>query len=195
MGIDPSDRQVTELIDRYNKWRRVYQYAGKGRLAPDEPDWENGRLYFRRGYPYPDWTAYIIESDTDENFRVLHASTERRNTPIESLQAVFSRIEDAGKFIIYETVTDLRADCRMQSTTRKWRAQGLDPNVEKVMISDKQAKYILRSDPKVYFIAYSGGIQPYNHILPISYDELDAVLLEDFPENVTSRLAAESNLS
>jgi hypothetical protein len=191
MTIDVSDREVIELVTRYNKWRRIYGYAGKPRLAPDEPDWESGRLYFRNGYPFPDWTAYIIEAAAAGEFNVLRASTERRNTPAESMEAVFSRIDDAGKFIIYKAATSLRVDCRMESITQKWRAEGLNKRVDKLIVSEDQAKYVLRSDPTVYFIAYSGGIQPYNHILPLTYDELDAVLLEGFPEAVRSQLASE----
>jgi hypothetical protein len=35
------------------------------------------------------------------------------------------------------------------------------------------------------------GIQPCNHILQRSYDELETQLLDSFPESVTSRLYAE----
>lgn len=192
MNFDVKDRQVIELITRYNMWRRIYGYAGKLRLTPDEPDWENDRLYFRNGYPFPDWTAYVIEATAARDFRVLRVSTERRIRPAESPEALFSRIEDAGKFIIYKMATNLRVDCRMESITQKWRAEGLNTRVDKMIISEDQAKYVLRSDPTAYFIAYSGGIQPYNHILPLTYDELDAVLLEGFSETVTSQVASEN---
>ncbi|BCQ10167.1 hypothetical protein JMUB5695_03622 [Mycobacterium heckeshornense] len=81
----------------------------------------------------------------------------------------------------------------LQPLELKWRAAGLDASVDKVLISDRRAKYLLREAPDAYFVAYSGGIQPYNHLLAMSYDELDAALLEDFPESVTSKLAAESS--
>jgi len=189
--IDPNDSEVGELIARYDKWRRIYGYAGKSSSAPDEPTLEDGRLHFRNGYPLPDWTGYIIEETSNSEFRVLRASTERRNEPVEAEQAVFSRLHDAGKFILYEIATSLRVESRLSSITQKWRAEGLDPRVSKNVISQGHAKYALRSDPSVYFIAYAGGIQPYNHILPLSYDELDDVLLEDFPAMVTTQLASE----
>jgi hypothetical protein len=181
------------LVTRYNKWRRIYRYAGKASFAPDEPDFDDGRLYFRRGYPLPDWTAYIIEPTADNEFRVLRASTERRNTPAEAEEAVFSRIQDAGKYLLYKAATPLRTESHLESITQKWRAEGLDRRVEKNPISDDRAKYSLRSDPSIYFVAYSGGIQPYNHILPLSYDELDDVLLEGFQTTVISQLASETN--
>jgi hypothetical protein len=191
MYVDRSDPAVIELLARYNKWRRIYLYTGKASSAPDEPDFEDSRLYFRRGYPLPDWSAYIIEVTAGNEFRVLRASTERRNTPAEAEEAVFSRLHDAGKFILYKVATTLRSETGLESITQKWRAEGLDARVDKVIISADAAKYSLLSDPTTYFIAYSGGIQPYNHILALSYDELDDVLLEGFDATVISKLASE----
>ncbi|EUA39686.1 hypothetical protein I549_3914 [Mycobacterium avium subsp. avium 2285 (R)] len=37
------------------------------------------------------------------------------------------------------------------------------------------------------------GDTPYSHILPLSYDELNASLLEGFPDNVVSRFKSEMN--
>lgn len=192
MDLDQGDPEVIELIARYNKWRRIYRYAGKASSAPDEPAVENGRLYFRRGYPLPDWTAYVVEATGGGEFRVLRVSTERRNTPVEALEAIFSRIQDVGKYLLYKVATSLRVEIRLQSITQKWRAEGLDQRVDKGVVSAEQAKYSLRSDPAIYFIAYSGGIQPYNHILPRSYDELDEILLDGFQSSVTSQLSTEA---
>ena len=56
--------------------------------------------------------------------------------------------------------------------------RGLDPRVEKVLISDRKARYQLKEDSSVYFVMYSPGIKPKNHLLPLSYDELDAALTD-----------------
>ncbi|KAA1244119.1 hypothetical protein F0Q45_25115 [Mycobacterium simiae] len=183
-----NEKDIAELIRRYNEWRRIYYYAGQA--EPNEPDWQNDRLYFSDGYPYPDWSAYILERDPEGQYHVLHASTERRNIPLETSRAVFSRIQDAGKYIVYEIADLLRVSLGLDSLEKKWRDAGLDPEVNKIFLSDKQAKYELRSDAKAYLIAYSGGIQPYHHILRLSYDQLDVALLEGFPESVTNRLPA-----
>jgi hypothetical protein len=183
------ERDITELVSRYNTWRQIYAYAGE--IAPNEPDWDDDRLYFRNGYPNADWSAFILEATADGRYKVLHASTERRNTPIESLRAVFSQIEDAGKYIVYEVADLLRVTQQLEPLDQRWRAAGLDPRVEKVVVSERQAKYELRDDRTAYFLAYSGGIQPYNHILPLSYDQLDAMLIDGFPESITSRVGAE----
>lgn len=186
--MDRNRQDIDELLDHYNKWRQVHRNAGK--FEPNEPDWEDGRLYFRNGYPYPDWSAYILRA-TDSLYEVLHASTERRNTPAESSQAVFSRVQDAGKFIVYEVADLLRSSLGLQPLARRWREAGLDPEVEKIVVSDKQARYELKSDQSAYFLAYSGGVQPFHRILLLTYDELDAELLEGFPDNVIAPLRNE----
>ena len=184
-----SERDISELIDRYNKWRQIYNYVGE--IAPNEPDRKNDRLYFRNGYPDADWSAFILDLAGNGPYKVVHASTERRGYPVESSRAVFSRIEDAGKYIVYEVADLLRVAQQLEPLDRKWRAAGLDRQVDKVIVSEKQARYQLREDPTIFFLAFSGGIQPYNHILPLSYDQLDAALLDGFPESATSRGAAE----
>lgn len=81
------NRGVIELLDRYEKWRRIFSYSGKA--PPNIPDSEGGRLYFRRGYPHPDWSAYLLASTPDDDYCVLHASTERCQTTIESSEGNF----------------------------------------------------------------------------------------------------------
>ncbi len=189
MGTDAYARDISELISHYNKWRLIFRYANE--LEPNEPDWDDGRLYFRKGYPHPDWSAFILEPANEGHYSVFHVSTERRNTPLESVRAIFSRLQDAGKYIIYEVADLLRVSLGLKPLEQKWREVGLDTRVRKVVVSDKQAKYELVADPTAYFLAYSGGIQPYNHILPLSYDQLDSELLDGFPQGLTAHLAAD----
>jgi hypothetical protein len=186
--MDRNDPDIVQLVERYDKWRRIYGYAGK--VAPDVPGWESGRLWFRDGYPYPDWWAYVLEAISGPRYRVLRASTERSQTPVGSLKGSFSRIHVAGKFIIYNAAICLRSACRMEMIGPKWRSTGLDPRVDAQIESDRVVKYVLRSNPDTYFIMTRGDMR-YSHILPLSYDELDAQLLEGFPESVTSRINSE----
>ncbi|MCV7124702.1 hypothetical protein [Mycobacterium lacus] len=186
--LKAADPAVVELIDRYNRWRQIYCYAGKS--APDDADLNGGRLYFRYGYPYPDWWAFMLEATAEDHYRCLRASTERSVTPIESAQGTFARIQDAGKYMIYEVAESLRISCRLEPISWRWDDAGLDPRVDAYVQSDQVVKYVLRSNPNAYFVMTRGDV-PYSHILPLSYDELDAVLLEGFPESVTARLNAE----
>ncbi|WP_156764023.1 hypothetical protein [Mycobacterium sp. 852002-50816_SCH5313054-b] len=185
--LEADDPDIAELIVRYNRWRRIYGYAGEP--PPDEADWDGGRLYFRFGYPYPDWWAYILEG-TDDGYRVLRASTERSIAPVESSMGIFARIKDAGKFMIYQVAESLRINCRLEPLSWKWDDAGLDPRVYADIQSDQVVNYSLRSNPHAYIIMTRGDM-PYSHILALSYDELDAELLDGFPQTVTSRIDGE----
>lgn len=189
VALKEDDPDITELFSRYNKWRQIYGYAGES--PPDEAVWDNGRLYLRFGYPYPDWWAYILEGADDGRYCVLRASTEWSIAPIESSMGIFSQIKDAGKFLIYGVAESLRINCRLDPLSWKWDDAGLDPQVDAQIESDRVVKYVLRSNPDTYFIMTRGDMR-YSHILPLSYDDLDAQLLEGFPESVTSRFNAES---
>jgi hypothetical protein len=186
--LEADDPGIAELIGRYNRWRKIYAYAGEP--PPDAADLHNGRLFFRFGYPHPDWWGYILEGADGGRYRLLRASTERSATPVESSKGIFARAEDAGKCLIYEVADSLRINCRLEPVIWKWDDAGLDPQVAADIQSDKVVKYSLVSNPNAYFIMTRGDI-PYSHILPLSYDELDAELLEGFPDSVTSRIKAE----
>lgn len=186
-NFDQSDPDILELLGRYEKWREIYGLVGKP--PPGEPLWENGRLLFRFGYPSPDWWAFVLEGTDDGRYRVLRSSTERSNTPAESSKGVFSRIKDAGKFMIYSVGESLRIDCRLEPLAWKWDDAGIDPQVEVEVESDRVVKYVLRTDPDAYFIMGPSD-KRYSHILPLTYDQLDAELGESFSENVVSRLSS-----
>jgi hypothetical protein len=184
-GDIESDPAVEELISRCEKWRRIYTYAGKPPM--DEPLWEDGRLNLRAGYPYPGWTAYIIESKGG-GYDVLKSTTERRNEPLESLRAFFTCIDDAGKYIVLNIGDSLRIDCRIDPIYWAWEDSGLDPRVTQTSLGEYVSKFELKEDPNRYFVLQAGGIQPENRLLPLTYDELDGLLLDGMPESVLSRL-------
>jgi hypothetical protein len=179
--IQQSD-ELAELLQFYGKWRAIYSQAGK---APrDEPEWEDGRLWFRDGYPHPDWTAFVLEP-TGDGFEVVRASTERRNDPVMNPEGYFSRLEVAGKFIIAKIGNYLRIDSRLDPTSWAWEDSGTPPEVEELIVSERKVTYRLRSDPDTYFIMTVGD-RPYAHILPLTYGELTRELLSGFPDHVTS---------
>jgi hypothetical protein len=182
IGTDPG---FAELINQYERWRLIYSYAGKP--ARDEPVLENGRLNFRYGYPHPDWTAYIVEPKGN-GYNVLRATTERRNEPDESVAGFFSHLEDAGKYIIWYIGESVRMHCWLPPLTTSWRAAGLDSRVKQISLDKYVSKYELKDDPSRYFVLQAGGVQPENRLLPLTYGELDAALLDGMPESVTSRI-------
>lgn len=187
MTLKKDDPDIAELLARYNSWRRIYHYAGES--PPDEADWENDRLFFRFGFPHPDWWAYVLEGVNGE-YAVSRVSTERSAVPFETPKGRFSRIQDAGKFMIYEVAESLRISHRLEPLSWKWDDEGLDPHVDAHIKSDREVKYVLRDNPHVFFVMTRGDAF-YTHILPLSYDELDAKLLEGFSDSVVSRVNAE----
>ncbi|WP_322860617.1 hypothetical protein U8D42_07810 [Mycobacterium europaeum] len=185
MTLEKNDPEIRELIARFNKWREIYSLVGEP--PPDEATWEEGRLYLRFGYPHPDWWAYILGEDSYGLYSVIRGSTERSRTLTESPKGSFSRLRDAGKFLIYEVAEWLRISRRMEPVSWRWDDAGLDPQVDQVVHSDKIVKYSLRSDSDAYFIMARGDVA-YSHLLPLSYEELDAQLIDGFPDSVASRL-------
>ncbi|MCV7257081.1 hypothetical protein [Mycobacterium shimoidei] len=181
-NIDP---EFPKLIDQYNKWRSIYSYAGQP--AGDEPLWEHGRLHFRYGYPLEGWTAYIIEPK-DNGYEVLRTTTERHSESSESLMAFFTNIEDAGKYIIWYTGDNLRTKCHLDPIEWVWADAGLDPRVRQISLDKFVSKFELKDDPNRYFVLQAGGVQPENHLLPLTYDELDTLLLGGMPASITSHL-------
>jgi hypothetical protein len=188
VGLQREDPGLAELVAEYNKWRLIYGYAGVP--APNEADWEGDRLFFRFGFPHPDWWAYVLDAGDNRLYSVIRVSTERTLNPVESARGKFSRIQDAGKFMIYEVAESLRINCRLDPLSWKWDDAGLDPRVDTQIESDRVVKYFLRENPDAYFVMTRGDM-PYSHILPLSYGELDALLLEGFPASVVSRVNAE----
>ncbi|CAJ1509560.1 hypothetical protein [[Mycobacterium] burgundiense] len=175
----------TELARRYEKWRQIAAYAGY--IVPDEPAREGDRLNFRYGYPNEGWTGRTI-APRGTGFDVYSATTERRVDPAVRLEAHFSRFEDAGKFILWNNAEGIRMHCGLPPVTRAWRTAGLNPGVEKRDLTDGLARYALKNNPAIYLDAYAGGIKPENHLLVLSYDDLDAVLLAGMPESVTRHI-------
>ncbi|WP_142239740.1 hypothetical protein [Mycobacterium sp. ST-F2] len=77
---------------------------------------------------------------------------------------------------------------RLDPTMWAWQDAGLDPRVQQTSLGKFVSKFQLKSDPSKYFILRRGGVQPENHLLPLTYDELDAQLLAGMPESVLSKL-------
>jgi hypothetical protein len=175
-AVDPL---YLDFIEHYRKWISIYSKAGHP--PPDEPVWENGQLHLRSGYPYDGWTSYIITAATG-GYNVLAATTERRNTPSESLKGFFSNIDDAGKYVIWNAGENLRVSCRVDPVGGACEDMGLDPRVEQISVDKYVSKYILKSDPSRYFVLQAGGVQPENRLLPLTYEELDGILTADLPE-------------
>lgn len=179
------DAGLEELLGHYEKWRQIYTYAGKSPM--DEPCWEGGRLSLRAGYPSPAWTAYIIEAKGG-GYDVLRSTTEHRNEPFESLRGFFTSLDNAGKYVIANIGDSLRIELRIDPIYWAWEDSGLDPRVVQTSLGRYISKFELREDPTRYLVLQVGEMQPENRLLPLTYGELDELLLDGLPESVLARL-------
>ncbi|ORB49645.1 hypothetical protein BST42_22150 [Mycolicibacterium rhodesiae] len=82
----------------------------------------------------------------------------------------------------------LRIDLRLDPIEWAWEDSGLDQRVRQLSIEQYVSRFELKDDPSRYFVLQVGGVQPVNKLLTLSYDELDALLLEGMPESVLSGL-------
>jgi hypothetical protein len=155
----PGARDVeAEVVANYNVWRAVANMAGSG--GPyDEPDWEDGRLFFRSDYSekikkWPAWAksgywgAWIIGPAHDECFYVAQSLLhERAAERSEDLQAVFSHFTDAGKYIILQIGDSLRYQLGLETLSIKWAARGLNPRIQVALPEQDVVEFVLRRSP------------------------------------------------
>lgn len=206
-----------EVLRRFERWRTIAKNLGQKPYDP--PDFENGRLYFRSDYAeqvskWPaareqgDWGAYIIEPSQSGLFRVIHSLWhERAPKRTESLEAVFSRAEDAGKYVIAKIGVSLRGSIqtKLPLLYEIWDNRGWQPLIDKTpppagllqeviesmpdanpeMIRAYLEKYTLHAMPEVYAATFPSN-SPYMHVLALSFDQLDAELQDGLPEGSTS---------
>lgn len=219
MAIDISaEYGFTELTAYYELWRKIANAAGSGPY--DEAAQEDGRVFFRSDYSdkvkkWPDWVesgywgAWIITPTKDGYFAVLSSLLhERQNQRDEDLHVVFSKIADAGKYVVMRIGDSARVNLRLKSLFVKWDDRGIDnqilvepadqaaidflnresPALEKGFADKYLKKYTLGSDPGSYGFALPEE-QPRMEVLAQSFDELTAALLDGMPENIISQVA------
>jgi hypothetical protein len=126
---------------------------------------------------------------------VFDVTTERRSTPLTTVAAVFSSIEDAGKYLVWKLADSLRIACREDPIFWRWRAAGLDSRIEKGLPSDDMVRliaqlnqveaertksirsYQIRQHPDVYAVLREWE-EPRSRVLILTYAELDSQLIE-----------------
>lgn len=140
------------IVERLNAWRSRQQMLGSE--AYDEPDWENGRLYFRSGYiaglgkwthwtDEGDWSAYIIEPTVQGYTNVLHSLKGERDVHRhERVLAAFKRPEDAGKFVIARVGNTVRVTRGLDSIFVRWKRQGIDARMRESDATPDQLQYM-----------------------------------------------------
>ncbi|HZU48392.1 MAG TPA: hypothetical protein VFA16_14255 [Mycobacterium sp.] len=198
-GATPSERAYwRELVDRYETWRQRW-LSTVGTTRGDAAEWSDSRLWFRDGYPYPDWRGLALER-SGNGYLVLTVWTERRTSPGIAIKSMYSRLEDAGKYVIADIGDSLRKECGLEPLFQQWQRAGVRDGIAKSsdvdenivrFIADRNGvshdvirrfthKYSVKSEPSVY--AYSAtSSEPMVNVMLLSYDELDTLLCEGLP--------------
>jgi hypothetical protein len=216
-GGPPPEDESAEVVRYYNFWRTVARAAGQG--SRDEPDWKDGRLYFRSDYSeklekWPewdqlgDWGAWIIAPRSEGYVCVLSSVRHERSAErSEDIEVMFSRIADAGKYIILRIGDSVRSDLRLKTLFVKWDDRDLDSRIqaepadqrtieflskETPTLKDGFAekyltRYTFKDDPSSYGFALPSE-QPRMEVLALSFEELTTALLDGMPESITSKL-------
>lgn len=212
---DDNDDGFDGIIRRYDFWRRAARVTRTDN--PDKPDWDGGRLYFRSDYldkvhdspqwrAQGDWGAWIIDPTPEGNFTVSRSLVpERSNNRQETVAVTFSRLKDAGKYIVAQLGDSVRANLRLPTLAVQWDDSELissidaapsepaaieylvlaDPSTNRQAAEQHLTTYRLRDDPNVYAVAFPGD--PYVRVLAISFADLHRSLLSGMPESVTGR--------
>lgn len=212
MKPDPAFRDIT---DRLNRWRSIQRNLG----APvyDEPEWEDGKLYFRNGFKeglhkWPhwkdtgDWSAYVIEPSPHGYFNVLQSlKGERDLNRRVRVQAAFRRAEDAGKYVVARVGNTLRISHGLGSIFIKWDDAGLNPRLQVADVTQEQLdymrevcagirpglleqhlrRYFLADQPHAYALPLPSEV-PLMNVIPLTFDDLDAVLTDGMPRDAIS---------
>jgi hypothetical protein len=213
-GARSDDDVFGEIVHYYDFWRQV---LGVTRNETHDPaDWENGRLYFRSDYleksgEWPqwkergDWGAWIIDPAPDGRYNVLRSVLpERSNIRQETVEVVFSRLVDAGKYVIAHLGDSARVGLGLKTLPVQWDDSGKVPTIEVATADSTAVDYLVRIDPTTdrqaaarrlkvyrplegsdaYAIAFPGD--PYIRVLAMSFEQLNRSLLDGFPDDVTA---------
>jgi hypothetical protein len=153
------DEESEAMIRHYGLWRRIGNIVGGGPY--EEPDWEDGRLYFRSDYwdklrkwpewaEFGDWAAWIIEPKPEGYICVLRSlKHEREAERSERIEVIFSRFTDAGKYIIAQIGDDIRSsrNIRLKTLVVDWEARGLDSRIRVEAASSKTVNFLAANRP------------------------------------------------
>jgi hypothetical protein len=200
------NRSIAEAVQAFDRLRDVQRNVG---VQPYDPAKQDGsRLYFRTKYregiekgwadwdTRGEWSGYAIDWAHGGFEVVFTRKPERSANRAESVQAIFTRLEDAAKFIIANVGDSLRVDNGLKTLFLRWQDLGLDERIGQTVPSEPELqrmidllppgkeelvrnhlqKFFLRADPSAHAIAFP-GVKPYMNVMPLTYGDLEDELL------------------
>lgn len=126
---------------------------------------------------------------------VLNVTTERRKSPHGTVNAVFSCLEDAGKYVLAFVGDMLRLERGLEPLYRRWRQCGIGSALERSHADQRVVDFIadhndvsrdvIRKFTHKYSVQrhpnrcahLSSSDEPMSRVLTMSYDELDSMLI------------------
>jgi hypothetical protein len=210
--------QFAEIVRYYDLWRQIASLVGEqsydeadwenGRLY-FRSDYMNQMKQWPEAKQFGDWAAWIIEPTPDGYYNVLRSlKHEREKERSDEIEVVFSQITDAGKYIILQIGDARRLDLKLETLFMKWDAAELDPRIQIAPAGQKAVDYLLKRSPGLRREFAEQHLQQYTlrddassfglalpsrqtdmQVLALSYDELNALLLDGMPESITARVS------
>lgn len=194
-----------ETINEFGYWRR--RQSELGVAVYDEPAFEGHRIHFRSGFQmgldwphwreHGEWSSYTIEP-TDAGYLVKHSTKGERSVDrTERTQAVFTRPDDAGKFVVGRMANAVRVDLGLESLIVRWKRSGIDPRLRRQKPTTDQLRFMnqvcvgiqpgllekylhefsLVAQPQIYALPLPSQ-EPMMNILPLSFAELRDLLTD-----------------
>jgi hypothetical protein len=207
------DPTFDDIVQRLNHWRSIQQRLGapaydEPTWENGSLNFRNGYVEgFQKWVHWEetgDWSAYIIEPNPKGFINAKQSLKGERATKRSThVRVAFGRFEDAAKYVIARVGNALRVSLGLPSNFIKWDENGLDPRVRIGDVTPEQLDYmreicvgirpgLLEQHLRRYFVADSPDAFalplpseiPLMNVLPMTLDELDALLTEGMPQDV-----------
>jgi hypothetical protein len=214
-GYVSGNPAFSDIAERFNRWRAIQQRLGapaydEPTLENGNLYFRNGYVEGLQKWAHwketGDWSAYIIESDPKGFINVKQSlKGERAAQRSTHVRVAFARLEDAAKYVIARVANSLRVSSGLASIIMKWDEAGLDPRVQIGDVSAVELEYmreacvgirpgLLEEHLRRYFVAENPNAfalplpseAPLMNVLPMTFEELDAVLTDGLPRDALS---------
>ncbi|ORA21958.1 hypothetical protein BST12_10695 [Mycobacterium angelicum] len=149
-----------------------------------------------------------MEPTTEGYYKVVHSLWhERASERSEDVVAVFSKIADAGKYVILRVGDSCRMYLDLETLPIKWRASGLNPRIRITTPADEALNYVVKISPGTRKSFAVQHLKQYSldddashfafaypsaeldmQVLSLSYGKLNALLMDGFPESILSKI-------
>ncbi|WP_197380554.1 hypothetical protein [Mycolicibacterium mengxianglii] len=185
------DDKLSVVVSNLDHWSTSWNNL-TGTPEWDSPVVVGSRIWFRRGYPHPDWSAFGIDISAGVA-TVLRLTTERRSAPLTSVVATFTDLGDAGKYVIATVADFLRTNSGLDPIHWEWKRLGVDDRIDITSASDEDIaamtsmpdvdnaipsaylkRYVVTSRP-TQFACLSDGKAAMSRVMLLDFGEVNSI--------------------